>query len=65
MDIPEIWRFNGSVLRVYTFADGQYTEVEFSPTFDSIPVKEIPHFLQQAKTNGENATTRDFRAWVR
>lgn len=65
MEIPELWRFNGSVLRVYTLADGQYTEVEFSPTFDPIPVKEIPRFLQRAKTEGENATTRDFRAWMR
>ena len=63
--IPELWRFNGSVLRVYTLTDGQYTEVESSPTFAPIPVKEIPRFLQQAKTKGENATTRDFRTWVR
>lgn len=63
--IPELWRFNGSVLQVYTLTDGQYTEVESSPTFAPIPVKEIPRFLQQAKTKGENATTRDFRTWVR
>lgn len=39
--------------------------VEYSPTFNPIPVKEITHFLQQAKVKGENATTRDFRAWVK
>lgn len=66
MEIPELWRFNGSVLRVYTLADRrQYTEVEFSPTFNPIPVREIPHFLQQAKAKGENATSLDFRTWVR
>ena len=65
MKIPEFWRFDGSLLRVYVFADGQYAEVEFSPTFVSIPVKEIPRFLQQAKTKGENATTRDFRTWIK
>jgi Uma2 family endonuclease len=65
MKIPEVWRFNGSVLRVYTLADEQYTEVEISPTFNPISVKEIPCFLQQAKIQGENATTRDFRVWVR
>ena len=65
MEIPELWRFNGSILRVYILADRQYTEVEFSPTFNSIPVKEITRFLQQAKIKGENATTRDFRSWVK
>lgn len=65
MKIPELWRFNGSLLRVYILAERQYTEVEFSPTLDPIAVKEITRFLQQAKTKGENATTRDFRAWVK
>ena len=65
MKIPELWRFNGKVLQVYTLADRQYTEVEISPTFAPIPVREIPRFLEQAKTQGENATTRNFRIWVR
>ena len=65
MKIPELWRFNGSILQVYILADRQYTEVEFSPTFDPIPAKEITHFLQQAKIKGENTTTRDFRTWVK
>ena len=64
MEIPELWRFNGSVLRIYTLVNGQYTEVESSPTFDPIPVREIPRFLQQAKIRGENATTRAFRTWL-
>ena len=65
MEIPELWRFNGSILRVYILAEQQYTEVEYSPTFEPIPVKEIARFLQQAKVKGENTTTRDFRAWVK
>ena len=65
MGIPELWRFNGSVLRVYILAERQYTEVEYSSTFEPIPVKEITRFLQQAKVKGENATTRDFRAWIK
>jgi Uma2 family endonuclease len=65
MSIPEVWRFNGSVLLIYTLSDDRYIQVEISPTFNPIPVREIPRFLQQAKTTGENATTRDFRTWVR
>ncbi|MBF2007492.1 Uma2 family endonuclease [Chlorogloeopsis fritschii PCC 9212] len=63
--VPEFWRFNGSVLRVYILREGQYSEVEFSPTFASIPVREIPRFIQQTKKDGENTTTRTFRAWVK
>jgi Uma2 family endonuclease len=27
MGVPEFWRYNGSVLRIYTLAGGQYSEV--------------------------------------
>ncbi|WP_373530463.1 Uma2 family endonuclease [Nostoc sp.] len=62
--VPEFWRYNGSVLRVYTLAGEQYSEVLTSPTFAPVSVKEIPRFIQEAKKNGEIATTRAFRAWV-
>ncbi|MEH2078604.1 MAG: Uma2 family endonuclease [Nostoc sp.] len=64
MGVPEFWRYNGSVLRVYTLASEQYSEVETSPTFVPVSVKEIPQFIQEAKKNGEIATTRAFQAWV-
>lgn len=64
MGVLEFWRYNGSVLRVYTLVDGQYSEVETSPTFAPVSVKEIPRFIQEAKKNGEIATTRAFRVWV-
>lgn len=65
LGIPEFWRYNGSVLRIYTLIDGKYIEVQTSPTFSLVSVKEIPRFIQEAKKNGENKTTRAFRAWVR
>ncbi len=64
MGVPEFWRYNGSVLRVYTLAGGQYSEVETSPTFAPVSVKEIPRFIQEAKKNREIATTRTFRVWM-
>jgi Uma2 family endonuclease len=65
MDIPEFWRYNGSVLRIYKLSGKKYDEVQNSPTFARIPVKEIPRFIQATRKNGEIATTRDFRTWVR
>jgi Uma2 family endonuclease len=63
--IPEFWRFNGTVLRVYTLKGEHYSEVQTSPTFSPVPVIEIPRFIQETKKKGEMATTRDFRMWVR
>jgi len=65
MGIPEFWRYNGSDLRIYRLGGTQYSEVEISPTFAPIPVKGIPQFIQAAKKNGEMATTRTFRTWVK
>jgi Uma2 family endonuclease len=63
--IPEFWRFNGSTLRIYALSKGQYSEVEVSPTFDTVPVKEIPRFIQDSRKIGQIATTRAFRNWVK
>lgn len=65
LGITEFWRYNGSVLRVYILNDKQYTEVELSPTFFPVPVTEIPRFIQETRNDGEMATTRAFRNWVR
>ena len=59
--VPEFWRFNGSVLRIYVLNDGQYIEVEQSPTFAQVPVKEITRFIQETRINVEMTTTRAFR----
>ncbi|MDF5727165.1 MAG: Uma2 family endonuclease [Rhizonema sp. PD38] len=65
MGIPEFWRYNGSILRVYRLGSNKYSEVASSPTFARIPVKEIPQFIQATRKNGEIATTRAFRTWVK
>jgi Uma2 family endonuclease len=64
MRVPEFWRYNGTTLRIYTLENGQYSEVQISPTFVPVPVKEIPRFIQETKKNGEITTTRAFRTWV-
>lgn len=65
MRIPEFWRYNPAVLRIYTLNDGQYTEVETSPTFRAVAIKEIPRFIQESRKVGQLAAKRAFRDWVR
>lgn len=65
MGVAEFWRYNGSVLRIYTLESGQYSERSLSPTFDPVPVTEIPRFIKESRKVGEIAIARAFRAWIR
>ncbi|EDX74999.1 conserved hypothetical protein [Coleofasciculus chthonoplastes PCC 7420] len=67
LGVPEIWRYNGRVLRFYRRVKGQYVECESSLAFPliSVNVNEMSRFLQQSKTMGEIALLKAFRAWVR
>src|SRR4028119_1381505 len=63
MGVPEFWRYNGTVLRVYRLENGEYKECSTSPTFTPVSVTEIPRFIQESRKVGEIACTRAFRAW--
>lgn len=63
MGVPEFWRYNGQVLRIYQLQDGQYTEVESSPTFSWEIKERLYQFLQEAKFD-EVQASKNFRAWV-
>jgi Uma2 family endonuclease len=65
LGIPEFWRYNGTLLRVYTLSGNKYTEVENSPTFTSVAVKDIPRFIQESKKIGQIAAKRNFRDWIK
>jgi Uma2 family endonuclease len=65
LGIPELWRYNGRVLKLYQLAEGQYVEREFSIAFPIVSVTEMSRFIEQSKTTGEIALLKSFRAWVR
>ncbi|MFB8790425.1 MAG: Uma2 family endonuclease [Potamolinea sp.] len=63
MGVPEFWRYNGQILRIYQLQDRQYSEVENSPTF-SLAIKErLYQFLQECQVD-EVQAEKAFRAWV-
>ena len=64
MGIPEFWRYNGEVWRIYTLCNGMYEEVEVSPTFSQVPKAKLYEFLAAARQN-EMQAERDCRAWVK
>jgi Uma2 family endonuclease len=47
--VPELWRFNGKILRIYQLQDDVYVEVDRSPTFPQMPKEWLYDFLKTAK----------------
>lgn len=59
--VPEFWRFNGKVWRIYQLQEGVYVEVEVSPTFPQVSKDRLYRFLEQAK-NDEIEAVQSLRA---
>ncbi len=63
LGVPEFWRYNGKILRIYQLQEDQYIEVENSPTFLWDIKDRLYHFLEEAKFD-EVQAEKSFRAWV-
>ena len=64
MGVPEFWRYNGEVWRIYCLQGEQYQEVEVSPTFPQAEKFRLYEFLAAARKS-EAKAERDLREWVR
>ncbi len=66
LGVPELWRFENSILKIYILQNGDYQETQYSPTFPNLPLTDIiPQYLQQIQTSGRNATMKQFRTWIK
>jgi Uma2 family endonuclease len=65
--VPELWRYDGNKLKVFVLhpSNRDYQQVNQSSTFPWMPLDVIPRFIRQSLVDGETATLRAFRAWVR
>jgi Uma2 family endonuclease len=61
--VPEFWRFNGKVWRIYQLQAGVYVEVSASPTFPTVPKEWLYEFLKLAKDD-EVQAVKALRSWV-
>ncbi|MGD1944381.1 MAG: Uma2 family endonuclease [Leptolyngbyaceae cyanobacterium] len=61
--IPEIWRLQNGILTIYQLNDQQadYAETEQSLAFPQLPIRELPQFIEQAKTIGQRAAVRSLK----
>jgi Uma2 family endonuclease len=64
LGVPEFWRFNGKVWRIYQLCDRVYVEVEASPTFPKVPKERLYTFLKEAKEDEIEAVI-SLRHWWR
>lgn len=66
LGVPELWRFENGKLQINVLQNKVYQEVEFSPIFPGLPLRQvIPDYLQHSKTEGRNKTMKAFRNWVK
>ena len=63
--IPEIWVYDGSVLKVLLLADSGYQESTHSRAFPFLPMDKVAAFLRQVLDRDETSLLREFIGWVR
>jgi Uma2 family endonuclease len=70
LKVPEIWRYAGGEIQVFTLQEGRYQQVSGSPLLSTLLertewVDRLPEFVSQVKQEGRNKVLKRFRAWVR
>ena len=63
--VPEIWRYDGSQVYFYHLADAQYVESSHSRVFPFLTGAVLRQFIEQSKTEGQDAALDAARAWAR
>ncbi|HLO87018.1 MAG TPA: Uma2 family endonuclease [Nostocaceae cyanobacterium] len=66
LGVPELWCYDNSELRIFVLSNGEYVQVENSPTFANIPIIEgILQFLKLSETEDSSVVRKQCREWVR
>lgn len=65
MGVPEVWRYDRKRVYIYQLLEKRYVEVAASKTFPMITNDVLLRFLEQNKSEGQTATVRSFREWLR
>ncbi|MEH2301932.1 MAG: Uma2 family endonuclease [Nostoc sp.] len=64
LDVAELWRYDGKVLKFYQLVESEYIEINLSIAFSLISVTDMNRFIQQSKIMDEIDLVQSFRAWV-
>ncbi|NJN71981.1 MAG: Uma2 family endonuclease [Limnothrix sp. RL_2_0] len=64
MGVPEFWRYNGEIWRIFQLENSEYQECEISPTFPQIKKNDLYNFLAEAQQD-EIEAEHNFRSFIR
>lgn len=65
LGVPEVWRFDGKVLTIYSLLGGEYCPQAESEVLPLLRQEDLQRFLQTSQMMGETSWVRLFRQWVR
>ena len=65
MRVPEVWCYDERCMHIHQLTDQGYVEVSASLAFPVLTSHALAQFLEQSKTEGQTATLRSFRDWLR
>jgi len=65
LGVPEIWRYDGSQAYFYHLSGEQYVEASHSRAFPFLAGAVLAQFIEQSKTEGQDAALEATREWVR
>ncbi|MDF0555452.1 Uma2 family endonuclease [Kamptonema sp. UHCC 0994] len=65
LGVPELWRYDGRILKFYQLVESEYIECEFSIAFTFLSATDMTRFVEQSKIIGEIALIKLFRDWLK
>ncbi len=65
LGVPEVWRYDGRTLHVYSLQSGSYVTQSQSQVLPLFPISLVPELLEVPKTLGETAMLQRFSAFVK
>ncbi len=66
LGVPEVWRFDGQMLRVLRLrSDRSYENVPASVAFPFLPLDQVSERLRAGRNTNQTRWGRDVRAWIR
>ncbi|MGE0681402.1 MAG: Uma2 family endonuclease [Candidatus Binatia bacterium] len=63
--VPEVWRYDGRQVQMFTLANGQYANIEQSAIFPPLSSTVATQFLEESIKLQSTAWLRRVREWVR
>lgn len=63
--VPEIWRYDEQRAQIFHLQDQTFIEMPSSRALPLLTSDALTRFLDQSKTQGQSATLKSFREWLR